>query len=271
MSEANKLMREVLTVEGEVRRSQQRIQHANAYEEIWNKCLAIFPPSYVNPATSPEPRPLPQRPQGPVEMPVLMGEEHCTKQKQRCLNCWSRDHTTNKCRNKCPYKCGKCGQFGHGHRTCKIQLAPLAEGVPAPTPIEEQVAKRTQPLPKLLERAQELPKMTLLERMELMDRPEWTPKACPLCAKVDPGHNHLGCPHYEKCRNCRSSGAMGFIKKHFCLGPDKEDDPTCGWGLTTMLIWTCTGTVIVRWSRGDFTPERGAVLWHKTADSIFIY
>ena len=70
--------------------------------------------------------------------------------------------------------------------------------------------------------------MTLLERMELMDRPEWTPKACPLCAKVDPGHNRLGCPRYEKCWSCGSSGAKGFVNKHLCPGPDKEDDPWMG-------------------------------------------
>ena len=228
MSEANKLMREVLTVEGEVRRSQQRIQRANAYEEIWNKCLAIFPPSYVNPASPPEPRPLPPRPRGPVEMPILMGEEPRTESKKRCRNCRSTGHPTHKCHAKRPYKCGKCGKYGHGRRTCKIQLAPLAEGVPEPSPIEEQVARRTHPLPTLMRQAQDLPKMTLLERMELMDRPEWTPKACPLCAKVDPGHNRLGCPRYEKCWSCGSSGAKGFVNKHLCPGPDKEDDPWMG-------------------------------------------
>ena len=70
--------------------------------------------------------------------------------------------------------------------------------------------------------------MTLLECLELMDWPEWTPKACPLCVKVDPGHNRLGCPRYEKCWSCGSSGAMGFVKKHVCPGPDKEDDPWMG-------------------------------------------
>ena len=59
MNEANRLMREIFVVEGEVKRSQQRIQRANAYKEVWNKCLAVFPPAYTNPAQSPEPRPLP--------------------------------------------------------------------------------------------------------------------------------------------------------------------------------------------------------------------
>ena len=228
MSEANCLMREVLTVEGEVRRSQQRLQRANAYDEIWNKCLVVFPPTYTNPARSPEPCPLPPRPRGPVEMPVLMGEEPHTEHKRRCLTCRSKNHATHKCHQKRPYKCGKCGQFGHGRRTCKIKLAPLAEGVPEPSPIEKQVATRTHPLPSLLERAHDLPKMTLLERLELMDRLEWTPKACPLCAKVDPGHNRLGCPRYEKCWSCGGLGAKGFVNKHTCPGPNKEDDPWMG-------------------------------------------
>ena len=64
--------------------------------------------------------------------------------------------------------------------------------------------------------------------MELMDRPEWTPKACPLCTKIDPGHNRLGCPRYEKCWSCGNSGAKGFVSKHLCPGPDKEDDPWMG-------------------------------------------
>ena len=111
---------------------------------------------------------------------------------------------------------------------CKIQLAPLAEGVPVPSPIKEQVTKCTHLFPTLLERVQEIPKMTLLEHIEPMDRPEWTPKACLLCAKINPGHNRLGCPHYEKCWSCGGSGAKGFIQKHMCPGPDKEDDPWMG-------------------------------------------
>ena len=79
MSEANRLMREIFTVEGEVKRSQQRIQRANAYEEVWNKCLSVFLPAYTNPATTPESHPLPSRPRGPVEMPILMGEEPHTE------------------------------------------------------------------------------------------------------------------------------------------------------------------------------------------------
>ena len=228
MNEANRLMREIFVVEGEVKQSQQHIQRANAYEEVWNKCLSVFPPAYTNPALTPGPRPLPSRPRRPVEMPVLMGEEPRTERKQRCLTCRSKNHTTYQCRNKRPYKCGKCGQFGHGWRTCKIKLAPLAEGVPEPSPIEKQVATRSHPLPSLLEKAQDLPKMTLLERLKLMDCPEWTPKACPLCAKIDPGHNRLGCPRYKKCWSCGGSRAMGFVKKHYCPGPDKEDDPWMG-------------------------------------------
>ncbi|KAH9159106.1 hypothetical protein EDB89DRAFT_1916868 [Lactarius sanguifluus] len=57
-------------------------------------------------------------------------------------------------------------------------------------------------------------KMTLLERIALLDREDWTPE-----------HTELECPLYEQCQHCRGTGAYGFIRNHTCT-PTKEEEDT---------------------------------------------
>jgi len=66
--------------------------------------------------------------------------------------------------------------------------------------------------------------MTLLERIDMINRPEWTPTSCSKCGRLNPGHTELGCPQYEKCRLCGNKGAHGFIKKHWCVPFDGGED-----------------------------------------------
>ena len=76
-------------------------------------------------------------------------------------------------------------------------------------------------------------KMTLLDRIALLDKPEWTPPICEKCGKKDPKHTKLDCPKYEQCTWCKQSGSLGFIRKHCCqyVEEDKiDDDDNYDWG-----------------------------------------
>ena len=63
---------------------------------------------------------------------------------------------------------------------------------------------------------EELGKMTLLDRIALLDRPHWTPPVCTKCGEQQPGHGEMECPRYEYCGWCRQSGSYGFIGRHRC-------------------------------------------------------
>ena len=72
----------------------------------------------------------------------------------------------------------------------------------------------------------EEPEMTLLERITLLDRPQWLPPVCEKCGEVNPGHTTMECHKYEECRECQQSGALGFLKRHSCSG---GADETISW------------------------------------------
>jgi hypothetical protein len=80
---------------------------------------------------------------------------------------------------------------------------------------------------------QDLGKMTLLDRITLLDRLEWTPPMCERCRKKNLKHVKLDCPMYKLCTWCKQSGSLGFIRKHRCqyVEEDKMDnDPDYNWG-----------------------------------------
>ncbi|KAH9164174.1 hypothetical protein EDB89DRAFT_1912297 [Lactarius sanguifluus] len=66
-------------------------------------------------------------------------------------------------------------------------------------------------------------RMTLLERIALLDWEDWTPEVCTRCGKIDAKHTELECPLYEQCQRCHGTGAYGFIRNHTCT-PVKEED-----------------------------------------------
>ena len=77
---------------------------------------------------------------------------------------------------------------------------------------------------------EDLGKMMLLERIALLDRPEWTPPVCVKCSKSDPGHTELECPD-EYCGWCKLSGSFGFRARHKCMaGYEQEEVIHDGWG-----------------------------------------
>jgi hypothetical protein len=70
---------------------------------------------------------------------------------------------------------------------------------------------------------QELGKMTLLDRITLLDKPEWTSPLCNQCGKKDPKHMELDCPKYKWCSWCKQSGSFGFIRKHKCQYIEEQE------------------------------------------------
>jgi hypothetical protein len=71
--------------------------------------------------------------------------------------------------------------------------------------------------------AEKSEKLTLAERIGLLDRQEWYPDVCRLCGQVDPKHKDLNCPKYEYCYTCRGSGPFGYVRDHRCPGKDDDD------------------------------------------------
>jgi hypothetical protein len=79
---------------------------------------------------------------------------------------------------------------------------------------------------------------TLLDRIALMDRKEWTPAYCTKCGKVNANHTEYECPRYEECPRCRNSGSFGFVRRHRCnpFEGDRDDMLEDG-GVDEELYW----------------------------------
>jgi hypothetical protein len=93
--------------------------------------------------------------------------------------------------------CFHCGSVDHGTEECAF-------------------AKVEPELPPLMKKAQELPKLTLLEKVALMRSAEWTPEICGSCWRRNPGHREQECPQKEKCLKCGGMGPYGYIHRHVC-------------------------------------------------------
>jgi hypothetical protein len=71
-------------------------------------------------------------------------------------------------------------------------------------------------LPQLMKTAQGLPQLTLLEKVALMRKAEWTPSVCNVCWVRNPGHREAECPRREMCWTCRGTGPYGYLNRHVC-------------------------------------------------------
>jgi hypothetical protein len=79
-------------------------------------------------------------------------------------------------------------------------------------------------LPPLMKMAQELPPLTLLEKVVLMQSTEWTPEVCSSCWRRNLGHCEQECPQKECCLKCGGMGPYGYISRHVCqIWPGNED------------------------------------------------
>ena len=62
----------------------------------------------------------------------------------------------------------------------------------------------------------EVPKMTLEERVALLDHKEWTPQTCSKCGQKNPDHWESECLRYKACYKCGAEGPQGFVRQHTC-------------------------------------------------------
>ena len=211
-----KILQELVVVEHDLEQVMRRLERADAYRELESQFRLTFPlPTqprhYQSPLTEPPvASPMPPRPRGPVEMPILAGEEPKGRRRSRCYRCKSREHKVSQCparrRNE---KCVNCGDTEH--RKSKCPFRPLRQS-PEPQVIS--------PFAEAVQR----PEMTLMERIAMMDKEEWTPPVCGICGKQDPQHTELECSMYEHCTRCGSYGAYGFVRRHVCRPPKNEDE-----------------------------------------------
>ena len=206
--------KEYLVVQRDMEQSMNRIERAGLYDTLQCQLRRLFdPPVIPDRHYSPEPVPLAPRPRGPAEMPVLM---ESNSHRIRCFRCKKRGHKAQDCTQKKHRACTICNDHGHRKAACPFRKRGKIEVV-----VEQETTKEVE----------DLGKMTLLERIALLDRPEWTPPVCVKCSKNDPGHTELECPEYEYCGWCKLSGSFGFRARHKCTaGYEQEEEVDNGWG-----------------------------------------
>src|ERR1700733_5736158 len=142
-----KLLRELIVVEHDLEQVMRRLERADAYRELESQFRLTFPlPTqprhYQSPLTEPPvASPMPPCPRGPVEMPILAGEEPKGRRRSRCYRCKSREHKVSQCparrRNE---KCVNCGDTKH--RKSKCPFRPLRQS-PGPQVISPFAEART--------------------------------------------------------------------------------------------------------------------------------
>ena len=191
----DEIMKEYLIVEQDLVTTRYRIEHANLYQLVQDQLKTTFP---APAPPSPEPTPLIPRHRGPVEKPVLM-DDH--SRQVRCFRCKRQGHKANECKSRKPRECSLCGDRKHRKAGCPYHK-------PVKVTVEEQQEERVD--------VGDTGKMTLLDRIALLDRPQWTPPVCPKCGEQKLGHGEMECPAYEYCGWCRQSGSYGFIARHRC-------------------------------------------------------
>ena len=57
-------------------------------------------------------------------------------------------------------------------------------------------------------------KMTLLERIALLNCIEYSPSYCTKCGHQNPEHLEMESPMYEQCIKCYNWGLRDFVKRH---------------------------------------------------------
>ena len=205
----DEISRELLIVEHDLVETMVRVERANLRTLIKDQLTRSFPAPPVT-HISPELTPLEPRRQGPVELPVLADSG---ARPVRCFRCRKRGHKVVECPQKKLKPCSLCGDFKHKKAGCPYGRPPKVE-VEVTTEVTKEV--------------QELGKMTLLDRIALLDKPDWYPSHCSKCGKQEPKHTELECPHYEYCNWCMTSGSFGYIGRHQCSKWDTSTD-TVGW------------------------------------------
>ena len=131
-------------------------------------------------------------------MPVLMDEE--TRRNRKCYRCRQYGHVVQEC------------PIPKGTKPRRQRKKRAVRGVQVR--VEEERTKEVSP-PISRET------LSFLERIDLLDKQEWTPEVCSICGKINTKHSQLECPLYERCNRCRGTGSYGYCTTHTCY-PAKE-------------------------------------------------
>jgi hypothetical protein len=194
---------ELVSVEHTLVGVKTRLEMANVHQELETVFRRSFPIP-IPPRQSPERQPLTLRRQGPLEMPTLMEGER----RKRCFRCKSTEHKVRQCTStRKNTKCVRCGERSHRAQYCPTRhQSPKEEGEVSPyaTAVDQE-------------------EMSLIDRISLLDRSEWTPTSCQKCGKVNPKHTELECPLYEQCKRCRGNGQYGYVRRHICYPVEDEN------------------------------------------------
>jgi hypothetical protein len=210
----NEIMREAVVIDVEFKHCTTRLELADAFQEINDRFHRSYPLP-VRPRQSPERTPLTPRTRGPVEMPVLADDDrHNSTRGPRCYKCRSPSHLVSVCpKSRRNRRCTFCGDSEHRASRCPIKRA------------NQAVKSETVPeAPSAFAQATRTEEMSLLDRIGLLERTEWTPEVCVCCRKQNPRHTELECPVYEKCDRCGGSGPYGYKRRHTCYPKPNEDE-----------------------------------------------
>ena len=206
--------KEYLVIQRNLVDSMNRIERVGLYDTLQMQMWRMFnPPVIPDRHYSPEPIPLAPRRGGPAEMPVLMDEGH---RRVQCFNCRKHGHIRKDCPKLKRRGCKTCGDQGHRRGTCPYRKRGKVE-VFIETEVKRDIGEPEE-------------QFSLLDRIALLERPEWTPPHCPKCSRSDPGHTELECPEYKYCSWCRTSGSYGFIARHKCTAGYEDEHMSDGWG-----------------------------------------
>jgi hypothetical protein len=206
----NEISKEAMAVENELIDSMARIERANLHTLVHCQLRLAFPlPTPIHPTrptrVSPELTPLAPHTGGPAEMPVLMDGN---PRQVRCYRCKLRGHKVQACPKKKVKECRLCGDTTHKKATCQYRRPPKVEVL-----VDEEVWVDVGDRGEL----------SLLDRINLLDHPSWTPQVCSKCGQQNPGHVEVECTQYEYCHWCRTSGSYGFRQRHACITWNEDE------------------------------------------------
>ena len=205
------VMKELVTVKGQLNLCKKRLEISNAYEELDHqyRLVNLVP---IHPRHGPVWSPLAQAPRvvraviplssctrGPVEMPILHDADphRCHT---RCFRCRKVGHVVSQCPMK--KKNWKCTICGGTHKPAKCPAK-------AHTASPEEVAQVFGDVVQHKE-------MSLLERILLLDHIEYSPLHCAKCGHQNLEHLEMECPMYEQCIKSYCWGPRDFVSHHSC-------------------------------------------------------
>jgi hypothetical protein len=248
----NEIMREAVVIDVEFKHCTTRLELADAFQEINDRFHRSYPLP-VRPCQSPERTPFPPRARGPVEMPVLADSDHHNRNRgPRCYKCHSPNHLVSVCpKSRKNRRCTFCGDSDHRVSRCPTKRANRA--------VDNEVVPEA---PLVFAQATQTEEMSLLERIGLLERTEWTPEVCVCCRKQNPATQNWSAQFTKSATvvvvldHTDTRGATPVIPS-----PTKMRLVLL---TTTTLTTTCTGRMTrnttTRQSCGDFVPEGGIVL-----------